>query len=61
MVSDDLDHRAVEIAAEIVAARVSAAAGRPTGSEGRDVAAYFDEVLGAVRGGFGLPPLTTPA
>jgi hypothetical protein len=59
-VSEDLEHRAVEIAAEIVAARVSAAAGRPTGAEGRDAAAYFDEVLGAVRSGLGLPPLTPP-
>ena len=56
--SDDVNHRAVEIAAEIVAARVSAAAGRPTASEGRDAAAYFDEVLGAVRAGLGLPALS---
>jgi hypothetical protein len=54
-----MEVRAVEIASEIVAARVGAAAGRPTELEGRDTARYFDEILVAVRRGLGLPPRPT--
>lgn len=51
---EELEIRAVEIAAEILAARVSAAAGRPNAIEGRDAAGYFGEILRAVRLGLEL-------
>ena len=38
---DDLKVKAAELTAQIVAARVGAAAGRPNATEGRDLAEYF--------------------
>jgi hypothetical protein len=40
-VSDDQRQRAAELTAQIVSARVGAAAGRPNATEGRDLADYI--------------------
>ena len=39
--SDDQRQRAAELTAQIVSARVGAAAGRPNATEGRDLADYI--------------------
>jgi len=51
------DHEvlASELTASIVAARVGAAAGRPTGAEGEEAAQYYRAMLIEVRRGLGLP------
>jgi len=53
-VSDDLKGRAAELTAQIVAARVGAAAGRPNATEGSDLADYIRivqrEMLSALSG-----------
>ena len=58
--SHHTDHEvlASELTASIVAARVGAAAGRPTGTEGEEAAQYYRAMLTEVRRGLGLPPLS---
>lgn len=51
----DLDVLASQLSATIVAARVGAAAGRPTGAEGEEAAQYYRAMLAEVRRGLGLP------
>lgn len=55
--SHHADHEvlASELTAAIVAARVGAAAGRPTGAEGAEAAQYYRAMLVEVRRGLGLP------
>lgn len=48
---------ASQLTTTIVAARVGAAAGRPTGSEGEEAAQYYRAILAEVRRGLGLAPL----
>jgi hypothetical protein len=48
---------ASQLTTTIVAARVGAAAGRPTGTEGAEAAQYYRAVLDEVRRGLGLPPM----
>ena len=59
--SDDLNDRAAELTAKIVAARVGAAAGRPNATEARDLAEYIrvvqKEMLAALAG---TPPDDSP-
>ena len=49
------DVLATELATQVLAARVSAAAGRPNAAEGLDAAAYYRSVLAVIREGLGLP------
>jgi hypothetical protein len=46
---------ASQLTTTIVAARVGAAAGRPTGAEGEEAAQYYRAMLAEVRRGLGLP------
>lgn len=46
---------ASQLTTTIVAARVSAAAGRPTGAEGQEAAQYYRAMLAEVRRGLELP------
>ena len=60
MTPDDPARLAAELATQIVTARVSAAAGRPTITEARDLAEYFRVVLGETRRALGLPRIEDP-
>ncbi len=60
MTQDDPARIAAELATQIVTARVSAAAGRPNVTEGRELAGYFRVVLGETRRALGLPPVQEP-
>ena len=55
MTLDDRERRAAELATDIVASRVAAAAGRPSAAEGQDLAGYFRIVLRETRRALGLP------
>ncbi len=57
MTPDDPQRLAAELAAQIVSARVAAAAGRPNAAEGQDLAGYFRIVLRETRRSLGLPPV----
>lgn len=56
MADTEIDRFAAEMATTVLAARVTAAAGRPNAGEGREAAGYFAEILKAVRAGLGLDP-----
>lgn len=56
MADDTLELRATELAVSVLAARVAAAAGRPTLAEGMEAAAYLRIIRGEIRDGLGLPP-----
>jgi hypothetical protein len=58
MAPDDPQRLAAELAGQIVAARVGAAAGRPTFEEGKDAARYYRVILQETRRALGLPPIT---
>jgi len=60
MTPDDPQRLAAELAAQIVSARVGAAAGRPTPVEGQDLAGYFRIILSETRRAVGLPPIAEP-
>lgn len=60
MTPDDPVRLAADLAAQIVAARVSAAAGRPNVTEAHDLAEYFQIVLDETRRALGLPPVQDP-
>ena len=60
MTPDDPVRLAADLAAQIVASRVSAAAGRPTITEAHDLAEYFQVVLDETRRALGLPPIQDP-
>jgi hypothetical protein len=60
MPQDDADTLAMEMTVRMVAARVGAAAGRPTAAEGRDTAGYLRALLDEVRRGLALDPLPPP-
>lgn len=57
MPDDQRDLRAAELAASIVAARVSTLTARPGAPEGRETALYFRELLTEARRSLGLPPI----
>lgn len=57
MAHDDPQRLAAELAGQIVAARVGAAAGRPTADEGRDAAGYYRIILTETRRALGLGPI----
>lgn len=61
MTPDDPQRLAAELASQIVAARVGAAAGRPTLEEGKDAAGYFRVMLHETRRALGLAPIVDPA
>lgn len=54
MTPDDPQRLAAELAGQIVAARVGAAAGRPTLEEGKDAAGYYRAILHETRRALGL-------
>jgi hypothetical protein len=57
MTPDDPQRLAAELAGHIVAARVGAAAGRPTLEEGKDTARYYRVILHETRRALGLPQI----
>ncbi len=59
MTQDDPNRVAAELAGQIVAARVGAAAGRPTADEGREAAGYYRVILAETRRALGLGPIVT--
>lgn len=60
MAHDDPQRLAAELAGQIVAARVGAAAGRPTADEGRDAAGYYRIILTETRRALGLAAIVDP-
>jgi hypothetical protein len=60
MTPEETQRLAAELAGTIVAARVSAAAGRPTFEEGKDAARYYRVILHETRRALGLAPITDP-
>ncbi len=60
MPPDDPHRVAAELAGQIVAARVGAAAGRPNAEEGRDAARYYRIILTETRRALGLGPIVDP-
>lgn len=61
MTPEDREVRAAELATEIVASRVAAAAGRPNAAEGQDLAGYYRIVLRETRRALSLPNVTDEA
>ena len=61
MTPDDPQRLAAELAGQIVAARVGAAAGRPTPEEGKEAAGYYRVVLHETRRALGLGPIVGPS
>lgn len=57
MAPDDPERIAAELATQIVASRVTAAAGRPNVTEGLDAAGYFRVILKETRRALALPPI----
>ena len=60
MAPDDPERIAAELATQIVASRVAAAAGRPNVTEGLDAAGYFRVILKETRRALALPPIVDP-